>query len=884
MSVWRQFWRGFRNLTNRSRADRETAAEVEHYLDEATAMFQARGLSAEEARRAARLELGSVAAVRQQVRAYGWETIVETTAADVRYAVRRLRRSPGFSIVGVLTLTLGIGASTAIFSAVNPALFEPLPYPDAGRLMLIWDGLNGARTNLTFGTYRELVERARSFESIAAFRPTQAITLTGVAEPERLEGQYVSASYFRTLGVRPVLGRDFTESEDQPKVPFVVLISHGLWERQFGGDDAIVGKQISVNEIPVTVIGVLPRGFENVLSPGAEIWATLQYDPSLPPNGREWGHNLQVMARLGPDASLDQARLELDAIASSELDEFPRPAVASLANGLIAGRLQDELTRDVRPALFAIVGAVVLLLAIACVNVANLLLARGAERQTELAVRTALGASRLRLIRQLLAECLLLAMLGGVCGTALTYATLDVITAMSPPDLPRAAAIDIDGSVLAFALCLTTLVGLAIGVVPALHGSRAEMHGGVQQRSIRIAAGHRPVRAALVVVQVALAVVLLVSAGLILRSLQHLFAVPTGFDPSHLLTMQVQAAGQRFMDANTSHRFFVELLDAVRQVPGVTSAAYTSQLPLSGVEELWGVHFESIPASAANEDHDGYRYAVSPGYFDTMRIPLRRGRLLRPSDHDQAPGVAVINESFARRRLPGLDPIGQRVRIGPNTGPWLTVVGVVGDVKQAALSVARSDAIYLTAAQWRLFADNTRWIVVRAQGDPAALTPAIRHAIRSVEKNHSVVDVATMEERVRASAAERRFALLLFEAFGIVALALAAIGTYSLLSGSVTERTREIGVRAALGASRQDLLALVLRQGMTLTGLGIVIGVAGGGIASGALVTLLFGVSRLDGTTYLGVVALLAGVSAGACIVPAWRAMRIQPSIALNSE
>jgi putative ABC transport system permease protein len=484
----------------------------------------------------------------------------------------------------------------------------------------------------------------------------------------------------------------------------------------------------------------------------------------------------------------------------------------------------------------------------------------------------------------LVAECLLLAILGGVCGTALTYAALDVITAMSPPDLPRAAAIDIDGAVLTFALCLTTLVGLAIGVVPAVHGSRADIQGGVQQRSMRITTGHRPLRGALVVVQVALAVVLLVSAGLILRSLQHLLAVPTGFDPSHLLTMQVQAAGQRFMDANTSHRFFAELLDAVRQVPGVTSAAYTSQLPLSGAEEVWGVHFESIPASAAQEDHDGYRYAVSPGYFDTMRIPLRRGRLLRPTDHDQAPGAAVINESFARRRLPGLDPIGQRVRIGPNSGPWLTVVGVVGDVKQTALSVARSDAIYVTAPQWRLFPDYVRWIVVRAQGDPAALTPAIRHAIRSVDKNQPVVDVATMEERVRASAAERRFALLLFEAFGIVALALAAIGTYSLLSGSVTERTREIGVRAALGASRQDVLVLVLRQGMTLTGFGIVIGVAGGGIASGALVTLLFGVSRLDETTYLGVIALLAVVSVVSCIVPAWRATRIEPSIALNTE
>jgi putative ABC transport system permease protein len=883
MSLWRQLTRGLRNLTNPGQADRDVAEEVEQYLDEATAAFRASGLSPEEARRAARVELGSVTAVRQDVRGYGWENLVDTTVADFRYAVRRLRRTPVFTLVGALTLALGIGASTAIFSAVNPVLFESLPYPDAGRLVMIWDGQNGTRTNSTFGTYRELSARSHSFESISVMRPVQ-VTLTGVPEPERLQGQYVSANYFRTLGVQPILGRDFQESDDRPKAPLVVLMSHSLWQRHFGGDRAIVGALVTFNEVPVTVIGVLPRAFENVLSPGADVWGTLQDDPSLPLNGREWGHNLRMIGRLRPDVSLDQAALELDAIAGQPLEDFPRPDHASLSNGFIAGRLQDELTMDVRPVLLAVLGAVILLLAIACVNVTNLLLARGNERRTELAVRAALGASQSRLVRQLLAEYLVLATLGGVGGAMLAYGTVDTVTALSPTDLPRISAIAIDGSVLAFTLGITTLVGLVIGLVPALHGSRAEIQGGVQQRSARIASGHRPVRRVFVVAQVALAVVLLIGAGLILRSLQRLLAIPSGFEPAGLLTMEVQTAGTRFFDANTSHRFFDQTLEAIRRVPGVTAAAFTSQLPLSGGEDIWGVHFESIPRSASEEDHDGYRYAVSPGYFEAMGIPLRKGRVLNAYDDARAPGVAVINEAFARRRLPGLDPIGQRVRIGPNSGPWLTVVGVVADVKQTALSVVRSDAIYLTAAQWTRFADPARWIVVRTQGDPAALTPDIRRAIQSVDKSQSIANVATMEQRVRDTEAGRRFALILFESFGIVALVLAAIGIYGLLSGTVTERTREIGVRAALGASRWNVVALVLRQGMTMTGLGIALGVVGGGLASGALVTLLFGVSRLDSTTYLGVIALLACVSAVACILPAWRATRIHPSIALTSE
>jgi putative ABC transport system permease protein len=886
MPLVRQLARGLRALLNRSAADRDIADEVENYIEEAAAAFEASGLSPEEARRAARRQLGSATAVREQVRAYGWENVVETTLIDVRHALRRLRRYPAHAVVAVLTLALGVGASTAIFSAVNPVLFKPLPYPGPERLMLIWDGNGGSRLDVTFGTYRELIARSRSFDAMTVMRPVQP-TLTGVAEPERLDGQYVSADYFRVLGVRPALGRDFEAADDQPydpNGPFVAIISDTLWRRRFNADPTLVGRQILLNDVPVTVIGIMPGGFENVLSPQAEIWSTLRYDPALPLNGREWGHHLRLLGRVRSDVDPSRARDELEEIARTQLPDFARPQWAALQDGFIASALQDELTRSVRPALLAILGAVVLLLTIACVNVTNLLLAQGAERRAELALRAALGASRSRIARQLLAETLLLASIGGVLGVVLAHATLDGLLALTPPELPRVGAIVVDQAVLAFAAGLTILIGLLVGLLPAVHSINAGVPAGVPQHSMRIAGGHQVTRRSLVVVQVALALVLLVAAGLMMRSVQRLFSVPPGFEPAGLLTMQVQTAGQRFRDADTTHRFFDQAVEAVRRVPGVTAAAFASQLPLTGDTDQWGVHFEAAPRAAADEANDGYRYAVGPGYFEAMGIPLRAGRALDEHDIAGAPLVAVINESMARRRLPGLDPIGQRLRIGPNSGPWTTVVGVVGDVTQTSLDVARSDAVYITHWQWQRTADYARWLVARADGRAAALAPAIRRAIAAIDRDQPVIRVATMDDRLKASAADRRFALLLFEAFGLTAMVLAAVGTYSLLSGSVTERTREMGVRAALGASRVDILGLVLRQGMTLASMGIVIGLVGAGITSRALVTLLFGVTPLDSATYVGVVMLLAIVSSIACGIPAWRAARVRPSEALRFE
>jgi putative ABC transport system permease protein len=516
------------------------------------------------------------------------------------------------------------------------------------------------------------------------------------------------------------------------------------------------------------------------------------------------------------------------------------------------------------------------------VNVTNLILAKGADRRTELTVRAAIGASRARLVRQLLAETLLLVSVGGLMGVALAYIVVDVVVTLLPPELPRVGTIAVDVWAVIFACGLVTMLALAVGIVPALTGSRVNLRPGAGWRSTSPSARHDATRRTLLVAQVALALVLLVGAGLLLRSLRQLFAVPTGFDSTNVLTLQVQTAGRRFSDATTTHQFFAQVLEAVRQLPGVTAAGATTQLPLSGDVDVWGVPFESAPASAANESPEGSRYAVSPGYFETLRIPLRRGRVLNGFDTANAPLVAVINESFARRRLPGVDPLGHRLRIGPS--PWLTIVGIVGDVRQASLAVRPADAVYVTNEQWTQFADRARWLVVRADGDAARLTPSIRAAIASIDKDQPILRIATMDERVSASAAQRRFTLALFEAFAVVALILAAVGTYGLLSGSVSERVREIAVRTALGASRISVLALVLRQGMSLTLAGIAFGLAGAAIASRFLETMLFGVSRLDALTYAGVVALLATTSAIACWMPARRAARLDPNVALRAD
>jgi len=880
------------NIFCRSQVDLDIDDELNAHIDLRMDDNLAAGMSPADARRDARVRFGNPTATKERVAGADAVLLLESIWLDIRYTLRQLANSPGFAITAIIILALGIGASTAIFSAVNPILFEPLPYPHPGRITMVWDIYHGARTEITFGTYRELAERSRSFESLSAFEPWQP-AITGADKPERLDGQTVSASYFKMVGVSPALGRDFLPSEDVFNGPKVVILSDRLWRRRFAGARDIVGRQVKLSGDNYTVIGVMPHGYENIMAGSAEIFTPLQYDTRNMTDftSYAWGHHLHMAGRLRTGVTMDQARNELAQIGRTPEMEFPRPPWASLDNGFIVDSLQDDMVRGVKPALLAILGAVLLVLAIACVNVTNLLMARGAQRRGEFAMRATLGAGRARLIRQSLTESILLALFGGALGIAVAEGGVRTLIALSPPGLPRVDAIAVDGTAFVFAFAIATLTGLIAGMVPALQAPRVNLRAGTQQNAGSAVGSNSLARRALVVSEVALALVLLVSAGLLWRSMTRLLRVDPGFSTAHLLTMQVETFGHQFDELpsapgvgdSTRRRFFEQALEQVRRVPGATSAAFTSVLPLSD-DPSW---VSSYGAVFENEDPqhgaDVFRYAVSPGYCQTMGIPLLRGRFLDERDIDGAPQAALISESLARRQYPGQNPIGKRLHVGPRDRPWYTVVGVVGDVKQASLALNEPNAVYLSTAQtW--FADDTLSLVVKTRGDAAALAPAVRDAIWSVDKDQPIVRVATMDQLLALLVAERRFVLVLFEAFGLVALVLAATGTYGVLSGSVTERTREIGVRSALGATRADILALVVRQGMMLTLLGAVIGLMAGVAASSAIAALLFGVSRFDPVTYGGVTALLLSVSAIACFVPALRAASIDPIRALRNE
>ncbi len=484
MSLWRQITRGLRVLTHRRRADQDVADEVRDYFDHATAEFEARGLSAEEARRAARLEFGSPTMIREEARSYGWERFFGTLMADLQYAARQLIHNPGFAVVSLLTLALGIGASTAIFSAINPILFKSLPYPNAGRLMLIQEMRNSGPRQVSFGTFHGLEERSRSFDAMAVMKLWQP-TLVGVDQPERFDGQRVSAGYFRTLGITPVMGRDFEASDDRLHGPDMVILSDRLWRQRFASDRAILGKQVRLDGNLFTVIGVMPSTFENVMAPSAELWAPLQYDPSLPADGREWGHHLRMVGRLRPDVSAEQASNELLGALRPLAQVYAKgyDSTGGAPDGMTVNRLQDEIIRGVKPSLLAILGAVVLVLLIVCVNVTNLLLARSARRRSEFAMRVALGAGRMRLIRQLLAESLLLAVAGGAVGMVIAEIGVRALVALSPPGLPRVGAISVDSTIFVFGFVITTIVGLVVGLMPALQASHSDPHGALQQRS-----------------------------------------------------------------------------------------------------------------------------------------------------------------------------------------------------------------------------------------------------------------------------------------------------------------------------------------------------------------------------------------------------------------
>jgi putative ABC transport system permease protein len=889
MKSLRAVWLRFAGMFSRQQREEDFAAELESHVQMQIEDNVRGGMSPEEARRVAVIKLGGVEQTKQAYRERGTVPFLEGLNQDVRFALRQFAKHPGFALTTVFVLAIGIGAATAIFSAVYPVVFKPLPYPDSRRLTMVWEmGGGGAPRQITFGTFHGVNDHNQSFESTAVMRPWQPAILDN-GEPERLEGQRVSANYFRVLGVEPAFGRNFEAANDRFNGPNVVILSDSLWRRRFAADPGIVGRSIKLGDALYTVLGVMPSSFENVLASSAQLWAPLQYDPSLPADGREWGHHLTMIGRLQPGVGMRQASNELTVIVHALAAAYAKGYDSSggAPDGMQVHRVQDDLIRDVKPALLVIMAAVGLLLVIACVNVTNLMLARGAQRQGELATRAALGARPARLIRQLLTESILLALGGGALGLLLARGGVRVLVALAPVDLPRAGNIRVDTVAYVFAFAIAVLVGVAVGMVPALYASRRAPQAALKESSRTTAHGHQVTRCALVVSEIAVALVLLVSTGLLLRSIEKLFAVPPGFDPAHLLTMQVQnptRAASNNSDNPARVRLLEQVLLAVRQVPGVTAAEMTSQLPLSGDLDTYGAEFEG---DAPGKSDPGYRYSVSPGYFAAMKIPLRRGRLFTEADHAGQATAVLLSESLAKRKFHSDDAIGRRLRIGADIGrvdrPWATVVGVVGDVKQASLALDDDDAFYIPTAQWR-WVDPAQSLVIRTKRDAVSLVPSIRQAIWSVDKDMPIVRIATMENLVAASEAQRHFVMVLFEAFALASLLLVATGIYGVLAGSVSERTREIGVRAALGASPANILRLIFGQGMLLAGFGALIGLAGASVASRALTAMLFGTSPLDPRTYLGVMAVLLAVAAVACWIPARRAANIDPAITLRAE
>lgn len=800
--------------------------------------------------------------------------------ADARHALRMLARRPAFTAIAIFTLALGIGATTAIFSVVKPLLFQAPPYPGADRIVMVWKWHGDAgKGNIGFGTFDDLTTASHTIETAAAmgdWRPT----LTGNAEPERLAGQRVSPTFFRVLGVHPAIGRDFTALDDVRGSARVAILSHDLWTRRFNRDSSIVGRTITMDGDPVTVLGVMPASFENLVAPDAELWTTLRYTVGL-----EWAcrscQHLRMIARLKPNVGVPTAAAELTSILRGLARQYPGD-YKDIA--LYVPTLQQDVAQAIKPVLITLLGAVVLVLLIACANVSNLLIARGIQRRSEFALRTALGAGRARLVRQVLTESLVLAGGGGVVGIVLAVLGTKLLVALAPASLPRTSSIGIDAGVLAFSCGITMITGILFGLAPAITALRPQLYDDIRRSSRTVGSGSRFTRSALVVSEVALALILMVGSGLLLRSSAMILGIAPGFDATNLLTMQVQAAGTRMRSDTAVRQFFDEAVARTREIPGVHSAALVSQLPLSSDFDGYGVHRQTAAAAGTSIDRSAFRFAVTPGYFETMKIPLVRGRLFGDADRPGALPVAVLSASFAKALFPDREPLGERIRIGDTaSGPWYEIIGIVGDVRHVSIDAEQLNGVYTTMSQWK-YSDDVMSLVVRASVPAGTLAPAVRKTIWSIDKDQAITRVQTMTDMLTLAQSERRFTLLLFELFGGVAILLAAAGIYGVLAGTVTERLREIGVRAALGATRSHLLMLVLRQGVAMSLLGVAAGVVASLALSGVLGSMLYRVSRADPVTYAAVSAAVLALATVTCLVPAWRAAKVDPMDTLRAE
>lgn len=805
----------------------------------------------------------------------------------MRYAIRTLRRSPGFTVIALLTLALGIGANTAIFSFVNGVLLKPLPYRDPHDIVMVWEKPPGGyRNGISALNYLDWQNQNTVFEHMAASTFGGSVTLTGPGEPVELQGRFVSPAFFDIFRVQAVLGRTFAPDEDQAGKSQVVVLSHRLWESRFGADPSVIGRKLTLNGGPCTVIGVLPANgpFDRMQ---AQLWMPLHFEPRDLTRDYHW---LMSFARLKPGVTLEKARAGMDAIGAGIAAAYPE---SNKGWGVAVDRFEDLIVgRQLRRSLLVLLAAVGAILLIGCANLANLALARGAARQHEIAVRASLGAGTWRLVRQLLLENSLVAAAGGTLGLALGYAMIRGLIRLAPPfSLPSEADVSIDLRVLLFTLAVSMLTALLFGLAPAIHATRVDPAASMKEggRSASSGAGRARLRSALIVAEVALAFVLLAGAGLLVGSFFRMLQVDTGFSSTNVITARLPIARNRYTRAGELIRYLRALSERLDAAPGVRDVAFTNALPMEG----WGDGMPFLIAGRPFVDRANRRACffkrITSSYFHTLGIQLLRGRTFTDRDTPASPPVTVISEAMAKRYFKGEDPIGQRILVQeilygqPGLGPEIPwqVVGIVRDEQTGSLADTKSPGMYVTYDQ---SPTNYVSMVLRASMDPQTLTSAIAAAVHEVDKDQSIADLQTLEEIKSGSVSTDRMQTMLLAVFAALALLLAAVGIYGVISFSVNQRFHEIGIRAALGASRASLLSLVIRHGMRLALLGLAIGVAGALVLTRLLGSLLFGVSPRDPATLAAVAAILCAVAFLACYIPARRAAGIDPLVALRYE
>jgi putative ABC transport system permease protein len=805
--------------------------------------------------------------------------VTSSVIADLQYGFRQLRLNPGFAAIAIVTLALGIGLNTALFSVVRSVILKPLPYREPDRLARVW--MDNRRLEMredwaSYLNYQDYKRLGTSFESFAAFtEPT--LNLIGDGEPERVRGAFAEAALFDVLGVGPAAGRLFTRDEETAGKENVVVIGWGLSQRRFGGADAI-GRPLDFDGRRMTVIGVMPPGFA-FPSKSTEFWSPLVVGEG---SKRRVGYFLQMVARMKPGVSPVAAQTQMTLVGKQLEEEYP---AENAGYGIFVNPLERHVAGSVRTPLLVLLGAVGFVLLIACVNVAGLFLARAETRGREIVVRSALGASRGRLVRQLLMEAGAVAAAAGVAGIFAAYAGIRALVWLAPRDLPRLDEIALDETVLAFAVGVTTLTALACGLWPASRSSRVNLQEALRDSGRGVAGSHAAARtrATLLVVQCALAIVLLAGAGLLIRSLRVLHATDPGFRSGGVLTMRVNASRASFPQGAQLRQFYDQLLERVRALPGVKGAALTSDLFLSNTPSSGTFTLEDRPPFPPSEQIEATIDVVSPGFFETMQVPLVRGRFLDSRDRDGGARAIVINETFANRYWPNQDPVGKRMVFGsPNErNPWITIVGVAGDMRRRGLHQgARLETFFSTTQN----IGRNMQLLVATDGDPLALAGAVRAEIHGLDRSAPVTVVSTVDAQIGESLAIRRFQAWLLAMFSMLAVLLAAVGVFGLMAQLVTRRTPEIGVRMALGASPGDVLAMVLRQGALLAAAGVVVGLLGAFLLARGLRSLLFGVGAADPISYVAAAVVMGLSVLIACAVPAWRAARVDPTLALRQE